>query len=173
MSYTIAIDPGLWRCGAAIFQFDRLIAVGEPEVPRGGDVVVAIHEWVATNIPYSVAVPEAGWPAVDNTVRSDRNNVRWVSEIPQYYTADTAKRATLEALTRVVKALAPRVATYRPTTWKGQVPKDIHQKRIRALLTPAELLLVNALPRDRDALDAVGVGLFVLCRSERGGVAPR
>lgn len=55
-----------------------------------------------------------------------------------------------------------------PSTWKGSVPKDIHQKRILAKLSPDEIEVIPKRPRakdhDHNILDAVGVGLWKLRR---------
>jgi hypothetical protein len=54
-----------------------------------------------------------------------------------------------------------------PGTWKGRLPKEIHQPRILATLTPEELALVMAVkpPSLRhNTIDAVGIGLYHLGR---------
>jgi hypothetical protein len=48
-----------------------------------------------------------------------------------------------------------------PGQWKGQVPKDIHNRRVLAKLTPAERALV---PNDHNAIDATGLLLWALER---------
>ena len=65
---------------------------------------------------------------------------------------------------------APGIATrlVAPRTWKGTVPKPIHNERVLAALTPAERALLPKRPRaktfDHNMLDAVGLGLFQLKR---------
>lgn len=55
-----------------------------------------------------------------------------------------------------------------PTTWKGSVPKGIHNERVLRALTPAELARVPRRPRartpDHNAVDAIGLGLWKLGR---------
>lgn len=55
-----------------------------------------------------------------------------------------------------------------PTTWKGSVPKDIHNKRVLAALSEDELKLLPKRPRakdyDHNCIDAVGIGLWKLGR---------
>jgi hypothetical protein len=55
-----------------------------------------------------------------------------------------------------------------PRTWKGSVPKEIHNRRVLAALTPQELGLLPKRPRARDfdhnVIDAVGIGLWKLGR---------
>jgi hypothetical protein len=54
-----------------------------------------------------------------------------------------------------------------PADWKGQVPKAIHHRRIRAELSPAERKLLDdalatlAPSKRHNVLDAVGIGLWI------------
>lgn len=74
--------------------------------------------------------------------------------------------------------LRPRkLVTWTATAWKGSVPKDIHHPRIRHELRPDETqildLAIKAAPRTnaKEILDAVGIGLYGLGRTTRGGVS--
>ena len=60
--------------------------------------------------------------------------------------------------------------TYNPTQWKGNTAKKIHHARVRAVLSPEELLLWDG--ASHDAKDAIAIGLFHLGRILRGGAAP-
>lgn len=55
-----------------------------------------------------------------------------------------------------------------PTTWKGSVPKGIHQKRILSKLLPGERELIHRHPREKKSnshvVDAIGIGLWKLGR---------
>ncbi len=55
-----------------------------------------------------------------------------------------------------------------PRTWKGTVPKKIHNQRVLAALTPAELAVVPKRPKakdvDHNTCDAIGLGLWKLGR---------
>lgn len=55
-----------------------------------------------------------------------------------------------------------------PTTWKGSVPKEIHNRRVLEALTEEELQIVPRRPRakdhDHNIVDAVGIGLWKLGR---------
>lgn len=63
-----------------------------------------------------------------------------------------------------VKLVAPR-------TWKGSVPKSIHNKRVLSVLTVEEVEKLPRRPRagdyDHNMLDAVGLALWHLKRSLR------
>lgn len=64
--------------------------------------------------------------------------------------------------------------TVKPSAWKGQVPKTIHHKRMEAVLTPEEqIVLQNCLHRVAESVqhnlkDAVALGLWKLGRLGRG-----
>ena len=64
----------------------------------------------------------------------------------------------------IVGQIGLEVELVLPSTWKGQVPKDIHHPRIRAKLDSAELALLDGLNKGqlKDILDAVGIGLWWL-----------
>jgi hypothetical protein len=54
-----------------------------------------------------------------------------------------------------------------PHQWKGMLPKEVHQPRILATLSPGEKALVEAIkPASlrHNAVDAVGIGLYRLGR---------
>ena len=50
------------------------------------------------------------------------------------------------------------VKAYEPRTWKGTVPKKIHQPRILKALTAKEKAAIESWRHD--VIDAVGIGLF-------------
>ena len=54
-----------------------------------------------------------------------------------------------------------RLEEVAPGTWKGQVPKAIHNQRVLAKLTPTELRLVSG---DHNEIDAVGLLLYAIAR---------
>jgi len=63
-----------------------------------------------------------------------------------------------------------RVQLVWPHTWKGSVPKDVHNERVLKPLRHDELALLPRRPRskknpyDHNMLDAVGIGLWKLGR---------
>lgn len=66
------------------------------------------------------------------------------------------------------KLLNTKVELVVPTTWKGSVPKEIHNERVLKHLTVEELARVPLRPRaktpDNNCVDAVGIGLWKLGR---------
>lgn len=144
-----AVDPGIFRCGLAVFRDGILVHASEPEDRTGVGHVGALVLRTVQDV-------------------TGADEVRWVAETPASYPGKTRREGTLEELRAVVLTL-PGVATYKPATWKGQVPKEVHHRRIMTELSTAERRVVNRLDRTRDALDAVGLGLWVLCRTKIGG----
>jgi hypothetical protein len=55
-----------------------------------------------------------------------------------------------------------------PQTWKGSVPKEIHNKRVLEMLAQSEKELLPTRPRakdfDNNMVDAIGIGLWKLGR---------
>lgn len=153
------LDTGKRRVGVALFDTSTrvLLATCEltnpsPMAPQGTGALVA--SWGL------VTALEMGY-AVEG----------WVVEDPQNYRHGDVKEDDLDDLRYVIEELetaVTRVTRVRPAKWKGQVPKPIHQRRILASLTPDEHALVLALPRCRDAVDAVGLGLVYFGRASRG-----
>lgn len=71
-------------------------------------------------------------------------------------------------LKRVYRSFGSDVNLVVPTTWKGSVPKEIHNRRVLSHLSPEELARVPLRPRskkpDHNAVDAIGLGLWKLRR---------
>jgi hypothetical protein len=74
---------------------------------------------------------------------------------------------------RVAGSCAAAGATVRwvkPAEWKGQLPKDVCHRRVRALLTDEERAILTrdcrGMPASKrhNVLDAVGIGLWALGR---------
>lgn len=65
------------------------------------------------------------------------------------------------------------VVTHRPSEWKGNVPKEIHNRRTLGKLTPNERSIVenmcSTLAKVDDVLDAVGLFLFAVGRNPNRG----
>ena len=105
---------------------------------------------------------------------------RAVIERPMIYPGGRQKARPADVITLAVRAgeWGGRVESFlsitpeyvEPSTWKGQVPKDVHQLRIWARLAPDEQELVATAGRGVSAskrhniVDAVGIGLWALGR---------
>ena len=92
----------------------------------------------------------------------------WVCEWPMKYDHARVKHKDIGTLQEVGYAFGPWDEKYLPGQWKGNVPKKPHHKRILRVLDDEEL--GNMADSNHDTLDAVGIGLFALGRTKRGGV---
>lgn len=144
--FLVSIDPGN-RSGVAVFH--------------AGSLVRNFH----SSCPHAVPLPL--FP-LGSGVRLDS----LVIELPQHYPYGGGlkhKQIDPNDLIKVAvnvgewKALNPAAscALVHPRQWKGQVPKEITQMRVRAALVPAELAV---LCDDHNAIDAAGIGLWFLGR---------
>jgi hypothetical protein len=94
-----------------------------------------------------------------------------VVEEPEYRTGSrTPVRDLVQLALRagvlvgLYRAWGSKVELVRPSRWKGSVPKEIHQRRIRAALEVEEH---ENLAQNHNAVDAVGLGLWKLGRLKR------
>lgn len=165
----IAVDPGLRACGLAYFADGALChaaLVHSPEkTARGGQC------WIAM-----------GWAVAEHL---QQRGIVWncgVVEQPQQYEARFMKgdRADITELTGVASAVAlilsvkaPEVQTPLPAAWKGQVKKDVHNRRALSRLLPHELQVIDWPKKSGGAvnpalahnvIDAVALGLWRIGR---------
>ena len=141
----VCIDPAAESFAYAVFRDGYLVSVG-----------------YATN-PRAIPAPK--------TMR-----FLWILETPQEYTKFQVAHKDLtrlrETLRKISNFASPhKVITYKPFEWKGNVPKEVHHKRILRALTSKETTLLPHMDGDyeHDLYDAVGIGLFYLQRTSRGG----
>lgn len=160
---TLAVDPGKHSCAWATFMGDRL--------------------WDASLVRGKSGAPPHVAPGAEGLARvleSWSYGVRFVLEQPTVYPGarendpnDLISIATEGGLFvgAVRGGRAGPTVLVAPRTWKGGVPKDIHQRRILAKLTAPEVArleaaLVNVLPTLRhNVVDAVGIGLWAVGRA--------
>jgi len=75
----------------------------------------------------------------------------------------------------VAGAIGRYALSYRASDWKGTIPKAVHHPRIRAALTDAEEAIVAAAldstpkTNHKEILDAIGIGLYHVKRTRKGG----
>lgn len=152
----LAIDPGLKVLGWALFQNGLLTRCGLSRT----DAAVLGQQAVChrRNLEAERLIPIIGaivaermtWRGADG--EKDRN--------PQ----------VLMDLNLIAGHLADEWVS--PPEWKGNVPKDKHQPFILRHLDSGELAIVRKLGAKRivhNAVDAVGIGLYVLGRLEKRG----
>lgn len=144
-----AVDPGKKRSAVAAFRANEFVGV---------------------------------WFASDGSMEMKENQVGSVAmEMPQSYPSSAVPPQDLLDLAAAGMAVSARLAKplsnirlIKPSEWKGQVPKNITQKRIERFLTMSERICLErclqlVTPSLRHNLyDAVGLGLFALKRVKRG-----
>lgn len=161
-----AVDPGLHRCGLAVFsQSGELLGawVVRPdramlELPAGPDRQSRLANNVAGKVIAALR-PHAPLPLLG-------------VETPQVYQGGRQKGDPndLIALATEVGAIVQGVGAresrvVQPAQWKRQVQKDAMGRRIWGGLTPSERTLMPTKARSADpqpdTLDAVGLGLWL------------
>jgi hypothetical protein len=135
---------------------------------------------------------DCGWAVFDEQGVYVRGGVRGVPdatgvrqaiiERPQVYRASRSKGDPNDLITlaigvgRMQERLESKGVTVElvlPATWKGQIPKEVHHRRILEVLTATERTRLSAslsgiAPSIRhNLLDAVGLGLWFLRRGRR------
>jgi hypothetical protein len=148
----VAIDPGK-RSGWAVFVDAALALAGAwPEADMLDDALPMV------GIAPAVAVIELPVIYPLGLGKGDPNDLitlaLLVGDLRGYY-----RRAGLD------------VALVKPRTWKGTVPKPIHNERVLGALTPDERALLPRYGRkrgfDHNMLDAVGLGLWQLAKERQ------
>jgi hypothetical protein len=155
----VAIDPGLRVMGWAVFNHHG-----------------ALHAARLLRNPDNTGRGPATWARMAAQIPDDGTDL--AIEYPQIYRGGKADPSDLIELAGVVGACTVArdwagIRGFLPRAWKGQIPKDVHQKRILATLTPAEIEIVRALdcPASlaHNVLDAIGIGLHALGRQLHTG----
>jgi hypothetical protein len=151
----LCIDPGAKKAGASLWEPNGLFTGAW--LGRGKD-------WIETADDVCKQLPTS----------AIRVSVVVIEKMQIYRDTPLAHAndcITLSLMAGRVAGLFPWAKTveYYPSTWKGQVPKDIMIERIKAKLSHTEHKRVN-LPRLKkghaDVWDAVGIGQYHL-RTER------
>jgi len=160
----LSIDPGTKNLGWAHFRLGLLWATGCSRTTlRTRDDQVAVHK---DNIL------RASGHAVRGALESMVYNPRRKGSVPK----DLLDVQMVGGLV-LGSCVRGTQITYAAHRWKGQVPKAIHHERIVKVLSPYERnILDEALsgcPRGnhKEILDAMGIGLYDLGRTRRGGGA--
>lgn len=160
MRRQVAIDPGKWHCGVAVFDDRLLVMANTIHIPPGR---WRVERLVDTIVEYlgPVMCQES-----------------WIFETPQSYPGMHAREDDLESLRETIAGLndldrVTRRRSVRPGTWKGNVPKPIHHGRIYKALSTSELERTPPMATSPDTWDAIGLGLYALRRVGRGGASWR
>ena len=146
----LSIDPGTKDMGWALWTDEKLTDCG----------IARAKDWITTV-----------------RMLPDVNPERLYIEDQQIYRSSNINAHSLIAVARVVGAVVMRfsdsptlreVHIIKPREWKGQVPKDICNKRTIARLSDAERTILTKKSYRKtilhNLLDAVGIGLWALGR---------
>lgn len=157
----VFVDLGKRKVGWAVFIDGELAHCGTTSLKRG----VAFGPDVMALLVVETVMRATG-------IRNARK-LDWVCEWPHVRQGFRVAKEDVEALQAVGKALGRKVGgwkeKYRPHEWKGTIPKRVHRRRGRELLSEEEGLL---LPPDseHDTWDGILGGLFALGRCGVGGL---
>lgn len=140
-----SIDPGVKRVGFAVWEDSRLKQAGICE-PTLQDWMRGLDEIVIEKPQVYVAARSKGDP---NDLVELALVVGWMAGIA--WMADNAA-----------------AIYYKPSEWKGQLPKQVCHDRVIKALMDREREAIVLPPNKRhalDVLDAIGIGLYHLGRS--------
>jgi hypothetical protein len=163
----LAVDPGIRGCGAALFEDRELVKAGyvkngvkEGDNPKAIlsmalELMNWIGDWWKAPFYYKPGEQELviEWPQVYRAgkLKGDPNDLLPLAGI------GCALGAYLELHGATVR--------YLPREWKGQLPKDVVQRRVIERLSLEEVANIElAGARSHNIYDAVGLGLFHLKR---------
>jgi hypothetical protein len=156
--YVVAVDLGKRKVGVAVALADSCGSqvLGAKTVLCNGGPVAMAHAVVEA--AHAMGLDDgkaAGWV--------------WVCEWPVKYKDKRKYHAAIDTLWAVGNALRPKWdEKYTPFQWKGNVPKAANHSRVARALNPDEAALMP--PRaEHDAWDAVGILMFALARTRKGG----
>jgi len=162
LDYTIAIDPGTKLLGWALFFGDRLMRAGlsETKLTKIDDIALAHavrldHECSSMCVSLVVVEDMRSYSLAHQ--KGDQNDLIHLAQIGDFV-------AGYQRPSRVLHVA--------PSTWKGQMPKDVSHRRIEAKLYAPERMVLETLPppspkgtgKRQHAMDAIGIGLCALGR---------
>ena len=147
----LGVDPSLTGMGWAVFDNGKLVHAGLVKSDKPYKHAADLGK-IAQNLAAALGYADA----VDALV----------VEIPQVYATGKGDQNDLIAVSIVAGAVINHfgetedIVTVLPRQWKGQVPKDIHNGRVMAKLSPAEIRVVEdstTKSKRHNVIDAVGL----------------
>jgi len=153
----LAVDPGLRTTGYALFNAGELVQCGLWEIEK------------------KKSLEECVWTIAKKSKVFSKHVDKLIIEIPQiyrqrYWMGDPNDLITVAIIVGTVCGCLriKDVVFTTPSNWKGQVPKNIHNKRVLGKLTKQEVRVLNGCTVKasllHNTLDAIGVGLWYLRR---------
>lgn len=186
MHWLHAVDLGKWKVGVA----SALV-----ENPPGGEASGRIYFAETVQL---VGLRRGAWTADAMGARVDEYLDTFASGIPEVLVYEWPKKYDLKRVVHNdlddLHAVGDAIAhlrqrrpakKWRPGTWKGGAPKDVHWRRNHRALTLVELGSIDGWLQSRgrlpgwlqteeshDTRDAISLALYALGRVQRGGLAP-
>jgi hypothetical protein len=157
---TIGIDPGLTGTGLAIFRRKILVRVGTVTVSSSKQ-----PNWQDRAMTIAMTVRTICMPYTDGNGCADAMHA--FIEYPAFHQSAggqmVARRGDLLKLTYLTGLIAGHLSPINFTLvpviqWKGTLPKEVTQERIRRELLPRQLNLIKS----HHSYDAVGIALYGL-----------
>lgn len=163
MSTLLAIDPGKIWLGWAGFRDGKLRGAGCSKSPAGH------YSSHFSNMVLHVGFL-GGFGAMVDCVALESMTVRGDgSPVPPQDLIDVQTVGCL-----VARSFSSDVRLLTPMDWKGTIRKSVHHPRIRAALDETERGIAGcacdrAGAHAKEVMDAIGLGLFFLKRTDKGG----
>lgn len=169
----VAVDLGKRKVGVAFFDAAGLLLSAttlSEAIWSAERMANAALSWASGQLVDHELLPEA---SVLPRSPEGLQWMHWVCEWPEVYEKRRSRRKNIAALQQVGFAIARATGgwsgSYEPRVWKGQVSKNAHHPRLARALTPQEKRIAPPM-QCHDAWDAIGIGLFALGRTGRGGL---
>jgi Holliday junction resolvasome RuvABC endonuclease subunit len=157
----IAIDPGKRVCGVSVWgcESHQTQLLHACSIRPGGNLL---------NLPSQV---EDLW--IEHVDGFDQAAPQFVFEVPKYYAKKRATFRGVDALFDVLDAFQKYGILVKdyvyPNQWKGNIPKNVHRRRIEKALSKSEHKCVDP-AGTHDMWDAIGIGLYATGRTGRAGI---
>ena len=159
MSYQVAIDPGTHGCGLAVFEGGRFL---HAEFTSGlGGQITPVLEPLA---------------CVESVFRALADIDELVVEIPKIYDTpyqkgdqrDLIKLALVAgSVLAAARPFARSALPIEPWEWKGQTPKEVTERQLRAVMPEQEralIVLPTAASLHHNVWDSIGIGRWRFVR---------
>lgn len=145
---TLAVDPGVKKAGYAIFEDGELTEAGTVRGRTAFDTAAEIARRAGS--PDVVYIEKMKKYAGRGSTHKDLTRVETMAK----------------ALTQTLRNRGAKVKRVYPGDWKGQLPKDVCERRLWAELTEHERDMF--LDEGHDAIDAAAIGVVTTGRLKRG-----
>lgn len=166
----VGIDPGLSKgSGIAVLASGQLVHASLYKPAKRQHWLYQVEDfWSRVSVACSLRPGEILAVAIELPQVYDRRNTDKRPDPNDL--VDLGALAGAWAAVALAACPSAAIDLVRPAAWKGQVPKDVMERRLRAELTPDEIAIVErAAPpsRQNDIWDAVGLARWAWARLGR------